>query len=43
MNITGYVYTIRIPAVVTKEEVIAEDGKILREERYLSLKEMKSS
>ena len=34
MNITGYVYTIRIPAVVTKKEVITEDGKILREERH---------
>jgi len=34
MNVTEYIYTIRIPAVVTKMEVITEDGEILREERY---------
>ena len=33
-DVTEYVYTIRIPAVVTKIEVITEDGEILEEEQY---------
>lgn len=34
LDVTYYTYAIRIPAMVTKREIVSEDGKILRVEKY---------